>query len=379
MKKYIVLHIFILFLGVQIAQSQQFDTKQQYNQAMANAKQAFEAKQFSEAVMFYREAIKINPEARLPKYKIEDIRTIYIEKEIDNKLNAKAKQPKKKKLTKKEAQVEKLQVKQLAEQEATRKMNEDADKATAELQNLNVEVVDINETLEDIKDESSMKIDPVEDDKDAKLAIKATKVNESDDDFHVDETIQIDEVEAEKPAKISIKATEVQESDDDLLIEDTDNVEKLDDDKKTNLSIRVVEVNNEIEELDDDSQIEIVEQKAIPEELPQKRKIEPIKIVKIAPSQPKQMSAEEKEKWIEKEKNRLAQVYPNKKNIEEIEKPGKQITRVIMNIDNKVTVYLKVKHSWGATYFFIDDVGQELRSINQQYFNLMTNLKTYGN
>ena len=49
-----------------------------------------------------------------------------------------------------------------------------------------------------------------------------------------------------------------------------------------------------------------------------------------------------------------------------------------MNIDNKVVIYLKVKHSWGATYFFIDEVGQELKSISATYFNLMTNLKTYG-
>ena len=87
---------------------------------------------------------------------------------------------------------------------------------------------------------------------------------------------------------------------------------------------------------------------------------------------------EDKKMWIEQEKDRLITVYPNKKTVEEIDKPGKHITRIIMNIDNKVTIYLKVKHSWGATFFFIDEVGLELKSISETYFNLKTNLKTYG-
>jgi hypothetical protein len=90
------------------------------------------------------------------------------------------------------------------------------------------------------------------------------------------------------------------------------------------------------------------------------------------------VSEPEKQIWIEQEKKRLAETYTNKKTVEEIEKPGKQITRVIMNIDNNVTIYVKVKHSWGAIFFFIDEVGLELRSINETYFNTMTNLKTYG-
>ncbi|MCK9208413.1 MAG: hypothetical protein M0P66_14975, partial [Salinivirgaceae bacterium] len=91
------------------------------------------------------------------------------------------------------------------------------------------------------------------------------------------------------------------------------------------------------------------------------------------------LTEEERKIWIEQEQKRLAVSYPNKKTVEELDQPGKHITRVIMNINQKVVIYLKVRHSWGATFFFIDEVGQELKSINEQYFNLMTNLDTYGN
>lgn len=80
--------------------------------------------------------------------------------------------------------------------------------------------------------------------------------------------------------------------------------------------------------------------------------------------------------FIEKENQRLVEKYPNKKTVETIEKPGKIITRVVMNIDQKVTVYLKVKHGWGATYYFIEEIGFEPKSVSGIYFNRMTDLTT---
>lgn len=91
------------------------------------------------------------------------------------------------------------------------------------------------------------------------------------------------------------------------------------------------------------------------------------------------MTEEEKEVWIEAETEKLRMQYPDQKTVLESDQPGRHITRVIMNIDNKISIYLKVKHNWGATFFFEEVIGKEnLQSINEIYFNKMTNLATYG-
>ena len=91
------------------------------------------------------------------------------------------------------------------------------------------------------------------------------------------------------------------------------------------------------------------------------------------------MTDEEKEARKEAEMQKLRVQYPEQKTVLEIDQPGKHITRVIMNIDNKISVYLKVKHSWGATFFFEDEIGEDnLRRISELTFNKMTNLATYG-
>ena len=175
MKKLLLLSILLSFLSIQFSWAQEFDKKEQYNQAMQNAKQAFEAQQFSEAVMFYREAIKINPNARLPKYKIEDIRTIYIEKELDSIKIVTPAAEKTKKKKKKEIEAEKVLVAEKVKVEATRKMNEDADKAQEELKTLNVYVIEIDEDLDPLEVEKELQIDDIEGDKEVlikKIEIK---------------------------------------------------------------------------------------------------------------------------------------------------------------------------------------------------------------
>ena len=330
MKKTILYLVLILFASVPSILAQEFDTNQQYNQAMANAKQAFEAKQFSEAVMFYREALKIKPDARLPKYKIEDIRTIYIEKELDAintapNMTEKAKANDK---AKHESELEKTKIEDAAKAEATRKMNEDADNAEAEIRQASVAVIDISEDkdLPDLNDYDVIKDTPG----DKQVGVK--KVEPKIQTNLEGESIEIDNSE------LNLSKREVPE-----IVKPYVNSEPT---LEKNLETKAEPKPNI------PSQTSVVKQTTV--------------------SQP------EKQIWIEQEKKRLAETYTNKKTVEEIEKPGKQITRVIMNIDNNVTIYLKVKHSWGATFFFIDEVGLELRSINETYFNTMTNLKTYG-
>ncbi len=327
MRKILFIYIVVVFGFVQYTQAQEFNSDKQYEQAMQNAKQAFEAQQFSEAVMFYREAMKIKPDALLPRYKVEDIRTIYIEKELDIiKTEPVVEKPKINRKNKKEIKADKVILAEQAKVEATRKMNEDADKAEADLRNLKVEVIDIDDDI---------------------------APTELTDDFEVAEIAGSKEVlikKVETKQQHIIKSNDIPEN-------NTLKIEKR--------KVTVIEQN-----------VEKSEKEPIPEKVATNTTT--VKKKTYQPKKTKTTNTHGNKEWVEQEQKRLVKVYPNKKTIEQIEKPSKQITRIIMNINNKVTVYLKVKHSWGATYFFIDEIGSELRSINQQYFNLMTNLKTYG-
>lgn len=309
--------------------AQDFDAEDQYEQLMNNAKVAFEAKQYSEAVMFYRQALELNPQAKLPRFKIEDIRTIYIEKEMDTLSNISpdvAQKEKGFKLFQKKKEVEEEQsIREKAEKAATKKMNQDADQALNELKKLKVAAVPVADDVE--LESDSLQIDEVEQDRESGMVHMQAKDKK-----------QLDSIQPKEKPQLTARKKDL-------------------------------------------PPVEIMDEEPNEEPKVQKSVSAPEKKVETKVPKPKDLnslSPEEKQAWIEKEKERLLKKYPNKKTVEEIEKPGKKITRVVMNIDGKVSVYLKVRHSWGATFYFIDEVGQELRSINQQYFNLKTSLSTYG-
>lgn len=327
---YLSMRIFIIGLSLMLSLSlfsQDLSNDDLYKQAIENAKVAFEANQYSTAVMFYNEAQRIKPESLLPRYKIEDIRTIYIAKEMDTIAlvqTAKLEEvPKKKK--KKEIEAEQIVMASLAQEQATERMYIEAEKEKQELAELKVEAqtLYIEEDIEDLEDEAVEDVAP-------------------------ELQTGLNKIESNAVSPINTKPNEIP---------------SIKGEVKT---VEPVVVINEPKQEEAKSMVsepkkEVVKTKPAPKPVP----------VKVG------MSAEEKAKWVEAEKKRLVEKYPDKKTVEEIEKPGKHITRIVMHIDNKVTVYLKVKHGWGATYFFIDEPGLELKSINEQYFNLKTNLKTY--
>ncbi|MGD9994450.1 MAG: hypothetical protein AB7S69_14225 [Salinivirgaceae bacterium] len=316
---------FIVLFFVGGISAQEFDVEQQYQQAMQNAKTAFEAQQYSQSVMFYREAQKIKPDALLPKYKIEDIRTIYIENELDSLI---VETPVAEKISRKQKKQVKLEVKQAEEkaaQTATLKMNEEAEQAREELETLKISAIAIPDDEQEPE-------------------LESPEVN----DIVADRETGIDGLN-KKEQKVLEGGLQQAEKTDLLEI------------KKEDKAIKP-------SSLDAEKPVETVN-KPKPVEVKPKTGAANLKKRKEKPTS----------EWIAREEQKLKIKYPNQKTVEQEDLPGKQITRVIMHIDNKITTYLKVKHSWGATYFFIDEVGQELRSINEQYFNLMTNLNTYGN
>ena len=299
----------ILLITSTLSYSQESASEQQYKAAMQNAKTAFDAKMYSEALYFYREALKIKPDAKLPRYKIEDIRTMYIDDGI--KEIAENKQ-----VTQDEAKIE-------AETKADERIEAEIVQAQKELETLKVAtVISIDE--ETVVDDENIDIADVE-------PTLETKQPEP-------------EPIAVEPAKEESKP----------IIEPVPQP--------------VVE-----------QPIAPAKEEAKPVEPEKKTVVTKQPIVKPAKPAPRQLSDEEKEARKEAEMQQLKIRYPEQKTVLEIDQPGKHITRVIMNIDNKVSVYLKVKHSWGPTFYFQDEIGEDnLRSISEQTFNKMTNLATYG-
>ncbi|MBR2195020.1 MAG: hypothetical protein IJ911_05330 [Salinivirgaceae bacterium] len=316
-------HIFsiaILLLVTLSVSAQDSESEQQYKAAMQNAKTAFDAKMYSEALYFYREALKINPDAKLPRYKIEDIRTIYIDDGIK----------------------EIAENKQIAQEEVKKQAEAKAD------ERIEAEVVQAQKELETLKVAMVISIDeePMVEDDVVEIA-------------DVEPTLETKPIEPEpEPQPEPIEPEPIVTQPVEPVIEEPKPKEKA------------------------------IEQPAPKAEEPAPKPVQPAP--KPAPaktvskptqkpvSQPKQMSDEEKKAWKENEIKKLRQQYPEQKTVLEFDQPGKHITRIIMNVDNEIMVYLKVKHSWGATFFFVEEIGEDLRSIDEVTFNKKTNLQNYG-
>ncbi len=281
--------------------AQTSDSEQQYKAAMQNAKTAFDAKMYSEALYFYREALKIKPDAKLPRYKIEDIRTIYIDDGIREIAENK--------------QIAQEEVKKQAEAKADERIENEIEQAQKELETLKV----------------------------------ATVISIEEESVVYDENIDIADVEPTLETKQPEPEPQPEQIEPEPIVAQP--VEPVKEEPKP-----------------------IVE----PKKTTVVSKPQPI-VSKPKPRPQPAMTSEEKEARKEAEMQKLRVQYPEQKTVLEIDQPGKHITRVIMNVDNKVSVYLKVKHSWGATFFFEDEIGEDnLRSISELTFNKMTNLATYG-
>lgn len=66
--------------------------------------------------------------------------------------------------------------------------------------------------------------------------------------------------------------------------------------------------------------------------------------------------------------------YPNERTVEEINEPYKKLTKVIINRDKSVNIYLKVEHKWGGIFFFKDNTPYPLENISKSYFEVETKL-----
>jgi len=70
----------------------------------------------------------------------------------------------------------------------------------------------------------------------------------------------------------------------------------------------------------------------------------------------------------------LLKRYPEERTIEVSQDAHKKTTRVFMNNGKVVEVYAMVEHSWGATYYFIEEYPSGAQSIGYAAFMSRTKL-----
>ena len=265
--------------------AQTSDNEQQYKAAMQNAKTAFDAKMYSEALYFYREALKIKPDAKLPRYKIEDIRTIYIDDGIREIAENK--------------QIAQEEVKKQAEAKADERIETEIEQAQKELETLKVAAV-INIEEEPVIVDESLDIEDVE-------PTLETKQPEPEPEPIEPEPEPEPEPIAPEPEPIVPQPVEPNKDEPKPIDEPAPKEEK------TAPAPKPVQ--------------------PAPKPTPAKTAAKP---VSKPASQQKKLTDEEKEARKEAEMQKLRIQYPEQKTVLEIDQPGKHITRVIMNGDDNL-------------------------------------------
>ena len=71
-------------------------------------------------------------------------------------------------------------------------------------------------------------------------------------------------------------------------------------------------------------------------------------------------------------KKDLDKKYTENKTVEFIEKANRKITKVIINDNKKIIIYIKVVYNWGATFYFIQDEYTHFRNISRAYYEVQT-------
>lgn len=276
----------------------------EYSKIITHANKLYSNKNYAESVIWYRKALKLKPEDKFAKFRIEDVYTLFIvnklvkiKTEADSLVNE----------IELSYNVEEFDKVVSAKLTQARKIFEEPKRD------------EIGEFLAKNKELSEKNEVPVE--KAELIAENKTKV---------EETIA-------KKAEPVIKKENIQ-----TVNEIKPNINKTDIDK--------TEPN--INKLDETT----VKPAG-------KNEITPVIAQEIKPK----TSNEDKEKQ-EKIINELKEKYPAKRTVEQIDDSNKKVTRITYNDNGNITIYTKTIHSWGGIFFFMEKPPLVPQSISEEYF-----------
>ena len=276
-----------------------------YRRTINIANELFKNKHYNESIAYYKAAKRLNPNEKLPQFRLEDIKTVFIKHDIASN-----------------------------------------------------------------RDEAQKIIDKVEE----KIALENEK-NKPDDFFYdIDTTLLVKNNENQKRIDSLVAALNIDK-----------NVSKKNTEPKKNTETKNTIITHPVLFDEKPKKEKIVKTEPVKKDTvkPTEIIVEPTKTKQVTniESKPKENIETKPEKKTapiivdeEKINSELAEKYPDTKTVENITEEHKKIKKVIINKNGKVTIYLKVMHDWGATYYFVDRsyLNQKNQDITQREFYSQT-------
>lgn len=287
----------------------------QYIKLIFKADSLFKARNFQNAVEIYDRAHALKSYEKYPKFKAEDIRTLYMQNKIA-KDEVKQAEPR-------EYWYSKMHKQKVEREERKKLLAEGKTIETEKKKEILAENKKQQNNLTEVKKEE----------------VKT---------FKADEKTKKDE-EARLKAYEELKAKEEMEE-----RQKAENEKKA----KKEMETRVIAKDEKKKE----KEKEII---TISDIIIQKSKEEQEKRIYAQASVSLETKPEDEEKMI-------AAKYPNEKTIETIKEKTKTITQVIFNKNGRITIYLRVEHNWGQTFYFVKETGQPMMNVSRDYFDRYT-------
>ncbi len=364
MRYFIGVVVLLMLLNPVLAQDKT-ETEVKYKQTIKHANRLFKEGKFIESIIYYKEAQAVNPDENLPKYRIEDIKTIYVNQELDKNFPVSEDANKREK---KEIAYNRMM--------AEKDMRARLESKITEMNNPDFRAAVIHK-IEQMKDDEMLKLYELEQEKNIQdSTARAERIAKAREEFEKHEKeILIESIQQAENSKANKQLS------DNVIAEATEQVSPVDE-----IPVKEVMGIEENENNDNDLMIKekSVETPVIELEIennekqvntPTENSSERIPEQKVEKEEKtdRNTTVHKAEARLQKEK-KLRELYPDPRTEIVINEPGKKITKVIMNDGENVRVYLKVEHSWGGVYYFIDYSPQPLVSISQGYFDRHTKI-----
>jgi hypothetical protein len=289
-----------------------------YKKIIIKANQLYKDKKYAESVVWYRKALELKPEEKLPKFRIEDVFTLFISNKIViNKGEA----------LKLIEEVEFSMDQNAFEEMLSQRITEMKIKLKSEKKELSVdEIIALN------KGESSKKA-----------------VDEKKEEFKpVNEVVLVEQIEKKHSEERKFaKANEFTELKPSIEV------------KNENIVVEN-KVVTEIKEEKKEQKIEIEDDR---QKLEQKKEVKSNSVAKKLNPTPIELIPN-----AEAELDILREKYPNIRTEELIEEATKKTLKITYNQNGNITIYSKVTHNWGGVFYFMQVPPLPIQNISEEYF-----------
>lgn len=305
-----------------------------YISLIFHADSLYKAHDFQKAVATYDEAYLLKPKQQYPRFKAEDIRTLYLKNDI-TKTEQKQGVPTEYAWSKRH--------REKTEKEERKKLIAEG-KTVPELR---------KEKQNPVTHEKSEKKEPVKVEEKQEQKKDTVTIVKKEDEIKKFVPQPVDE-KTKKEAEEKLKTYE------DLKAKEA--AEEKQKEEKQELAKKEMNVNVKTDKKEVPLKKEIT---TISDIIVQKSREEEQKRINANVSMEQEMKPEDEQKL-------LAAKYPKEKTVETIKEATKTTTQVIINQGGIVTIYLRVAHNWGQTFYFVKEPSSQMKSISRDYFERFT-------